>query len=55
MHEFNYIIERKVWTTGQCCGWLDVPKQWKNPKGKTEYKANPGYGPCKEWYRAAYK
>jgi hypothetical protein len=25
MHEFNYITERKVWTTGDCCGWPDVP------------------------------
>jgi hypothetical protein len=27
MHEFNYIVEKKVWTTGHCFGWPDVPKQ----------------------------
>jgi hypothetical protein len=55
IHEFEYVTERKVWTTGNSCGWPDIPKHWQNLTGKTEHKVNPGCGPCKEWYRAAYK
>jgi hypothetical protein len=55
MHEFEYVTERRVWTTGHCCGWPDIPKNWQNPTGKTDNKVNSGCGPCKEWFRAAYK
>jgi hypothetical protein len=48
MHEFNYVTERKVWHAGHCCGWPNIPNKWQNPTGKTEYKVNPGCGPCKE-------
>jgi hypothetical protein len=55
MQEFQYIIDRQVWHAGHCCGWPGVPGDWKNPTGSTEYKVNPGCGPCKEWFKAAYK
>jgi hypothetical protein len=32
-----------------------ILKKWQNPTGSTEYKVSPGCGPCKEWFRVAYK
>jgi hypothetical protein len=34
MHEFQYIIDRKVWHAGHCCGWPEIPLAKSNGENR---------------------